>query len=142
MQRPNRRQSGFTIVEVLVAILLFAIVVLAILAPLTGLFGLTNKSAQQAIETIKGQWQNPSRNQYDLNCVAGPLTSASADPAVDIRDGDAQGTFQVIPVALTVGTTATCPPSGTATPGPPMREVTVTATVNGSTAKLVVEVAR
>ncbi len=133
------------------AILLFAIVVLAILAPLTGLFGLTNKSAQQvsatnlaqqAIETIKGQWQNPSRNQYDLNCVAGPLTSASADPAVDIRDGDAQGTFQVIPVALTVGTTATCPPSGTATPGPPMREVTVTATVNGSTAKLVVEVAR
>jgi prepilin-type N-terminal cleavage/methylation domain-containing protein len=145
------KAQGFTVVEVLVAILLFAIVVLAVLAPLSGLFSLTKKSsqqvsatniAQQAIETIRGQWQNASRVQYDLNCIAGPLTTAATNPTVSVRNGNSRGTFQNPAVSLTVGDATTCPAFGTAVPGPQLREVTVTATVNGNTAKLVVEVAR
>ena len=45
-EQGESREQGFTIIEVLVAVALFAIVVLVILAPLTGLYGLTQKSGQ------------------------------------------------------------------------------------------------
>ena len=152
----SRRDSGFTIIEVLVAIALFAIVILVILAPLTGLFGLSQRSAQQtsatnlaqqAMETIRGQWLNLSRYQYGLNCVTGPLTSSAVNPTVVVQDEDAQGNRQTNVAAFSVQTAATCPsypPSGVTTfsQGPPLRRVTVTATVNGTTSTLVAEVAR
>lgn len=149
------RTQGFTIIEVLVAMALFAIVVLVVLAPLTGLFGLTQKSnqqatatniAQQALETIRGQWLNSNNYRYDINCVAGPLTTSGVTPTVSIQDEDVQGNDLTSTRPFTVGTATTCPASpgagGAVAAGPPMREITVTATVNGVSSRLVVEVAR
>jgi len=160
VRQPTRPfNQGFTIIEVLVAVALFAVVVLVILAPLTGLFGLTQKSsrqtgatniAQQAMETIKGQWQNVSRNQYDLNCAIGPLytTSLAPSPTVTytVQNEDVQGNNVANGSAFFVGTSSTCPataPAGAVvSPGPAIREITVTATVGTSTSTLVLEVAR
>jgi prepilin-type N-terminal cleavage/methylation domain-containing protein len=143
--------QGFTIIEVLVAVALFAVVVLVILAPLTGLFGLTQKSnqqvnatnfAQQAVETIRGQWLATNKYRYDLNCIVGPLVLGGASPTIAVQDEDVQGNPQTNATTFFVGTTANCPTSGTVAAGPPLRSVTVTATVNGTIAKLIVEVAR
>jgi len=160
VRQPTRRfNQGFTIIEVLVAVALFAVVVLVILAPLTGLFGLTQKSgrqtgatnvAQQALETIKGQWQNASRNQYDLNCAIGPLYTTSLTPTPTltyvVQNEDVQGNNISNGNAFFVGNATTCPataPTGTTVAaGPPIREISVTATVGTATSTLVLEVAR
>ena len=142
--------QGFTLVEILVALLLLGIVIVAILAPLTGLFGLTQRStrqmdataqAQQAMELIRGQWLDPSR--YAGNCVVGTLPQAVRLPEVQVQDEDVQGKAQPAPAAFTVGTDASCP-AGSSPPssGPPLRLVSVTASVNGNTSTLQVEVAR
>lgn len=158
---PDRRKNGgFTIIEVLVAIALFAIVILVVLVPLTGLFGLTQKSAQQTsatnlaqqtMETIRGQWLNA--NRYGNNCVLGPLPSTPSAPVVTVQGEDVQGNplrdnygIVIPPVSPTVGNATTCPavaPVGTTPPaGPPLRLITVKATVNGGTSTLVAEVSR
>lgn len=151
--------QGFTIIEVLVAVALFAVVVLVVLAPLTGLFGLTQKSnrqtgatnvAQQALETFKGQWQNISRNQYDLNCVIGPLYTTSLNPTptltYTVQDENVLGTSVANTKIFFVGTSTTCPGTAasgvTVTPGPAIRRVSVTATVGAVSSTLVLEVAR
>ncbi|MGY2892860.1 type IV pilus modification PilV family protein [Deinococcus sp. UYEF24] len=151
------KNAGFTLVEVLIAIALFAIVVLVVLAPLTGLFGLSQKSAQQTtatnlvqqtVEQIRGQWLNA--NRYGNNCVAGPLPSSAGTPAVSpvvtVQDEDAQGNDTANAVAFSgTGDSTSCStvaPATGAPAGPPLREVTVTGTVNGVQSKIVVEVAR
>ena len=127
---------------------LFAIVVLVILAPLTGLFGLTQKSAQQTsstglaqqtIEQIRGQWLDA--NRYGNNCVVGALPATAT-----VQDEDAQGnsvtntsTFSVQPAAACPTTPASGIPSA---PGPALRKVTVTSSANGTLSSLTVEVAR
>ena len=143
-----RTEAGFTIIEVLVAIALFAIVVLVILAPLTGLFGLTQKSAQQtnatglaqqSIEQIRGQWLDA--NRYGNNCVVGALPATAT-----IQDEDAQGNSVANASTFSVQAASACPTTPASgvpsTSGPALRKVTATATVNGTTSTLVVEVAR
>lgn len=141
-------EAGFTIIEVLVAIALFAIVVLVILAPLTGLFGLTQKSAQQtnatglaqqSIEQIRGQWLDA--NRYGNNCVVGALPTT-----ITVQDEDSQGNSVTNASTFSVQSAAACPttpasgvPSAS---GPALRKVTATATANATTSTLVVEVAR
>ena len=75
-----RAQAGFTIIEVIVTIALLSVIVLVVLTPLTGFFGLTRRSNQQvdatqltvrAVETIRGEWLNLGR--YDQACVITPL---------------------------------------------------------------------
>lgn len=139
----DRATQGFTIIEVLVATALFAIVVLVVLVPITGLFGLTKKSttqvsatnlAQKWLEEVKGQWQNPS--SYNAACIA---VAPPAEVTIQVQNKDVQGnnTGAAYPV-LVCG-------SGTATVAP-LRLVTVGATVTtGSTttkSDLSVEVAQ
>ena len=146
MRRPTERQrgAGFTIVEVLVAIALFAIVVLVVVAPLTGLFGLTQKStqqvgatnsAQQALERIRGQWL--AQSNYDQGCV----DALPAGVTVSIQNEDVQGSAVGAPG--NVIRSADCG-SDASVAGPPLRRVTVVATsgASASTSTLVVEVAR
>jgi prepilin-type N-terminal cleavage/methylation domain-containing protein len=158
-ERGESSEQGFTIIEVLVAVALFAIVVLVILAPLTGLYGLTQKSGQQTsvtnvgqqvIEAIRGQWQNASRNQYDLNCAVGPLYSTSLSPApvvnVTVQDENVQGDNMTNTRAFAVSTSTSCPasagPGVTVAPGPPIRQITVVSTIGTVSTTLVLEVAR
>lgn len=147
MRQRIERTGGFTIIEVLVALLLLAIVITAIVIPLTGFFGLTQRStqqvnatnlAQQVIEQIRGEWL--SQSKYDQACVVTALPSGV--PTITIQNEDVQGAAQGAPVSLSVG--GTCG-TGTAASAPPLRRLSVTATVSGqssNTSTLVVEVAR
>ncbi len=147
------RTQGFTIVEVLVAIALFAIVVLVVVVPLTGLFGLTKKSttqvsatnlAQQWLEQVKGQWQNQST--YTQACIT-TLPGATSGVTIAIRDEDAQGNnssaytpASSFPYAASSYSPVACPATPQTTYAP-LRLVTVTAVVNGVSSTLNVEVA-
>ncbi|GGR25054.1 prepilin-type N-terminal cleavage/methylation domain-containing protein [Deinococcus ruber] len=142
------KAQGFTLLEVLVALALLGVVIVAILAPLTGLFGMSQRStrqvaattqAQQAIELIRGQWLDPGR--YAGNCVVGSLP---ADVKVlSVQDEDVRGTVQTAPIAFSVGTQVSCPSdSSPAAPGSPLRKVSVSAALSGSTSVLQIEVAR
>jgi prepilin-type N-terminal cleavage/methylation domain-containing protein len=145
VQRRNRKLAGFTIVEVLVAIALFAIVVLVILVPITGLFGLTKRStsqvsatnlAQQWVEQVKGQWQAPVA--YNAACLTSlPPTNV----AISIRDEDVQGNVVANPTPSTQPpapadnpsySVVACTVAGVAAPArapiAPLRLVTVKAT--------------
>lgn len=77
------RQQGLTLIEVLVAITIFA-VVLAVIVPLLGFFRLNNQStrtlnattlAQNVVEDVQGFWQNA--DHYNKTCYepASPLPS-------------------------------------------------------------------
>ncbi len=148
------RAQGFTLVEVLVAIALFAIVVLVVVVPLTGLFGLTKKSttqvtatnlAQQWLEQVRGQWQN--QDTYSRACVT-TLPGATSGVTIAIRDEDAQGKnsgaytpTSAFPFTAASYSLVACPATPQATPAP-LRLVTVTATVDGVVSTLNVEVAR
>ena len=99
MQQPTKRLQGFTIIEVLVALALLAIVITAVVLPLTGFFGITRRSsqqvsatnlAQQAIEQIRGEWLNQAK--YDQSCLT--IALPSSVPTVTLQDEDAQGTAQ------------------------------------------------
>lgn len=79
-ERQGQAQAGFTIIEVIVTIALLSVIVLVVLTPLTGFFGLTRRSNQQvdatqltvrAVETIRGEWLNLGR--YDQACITTPL---------------------------------------------------------------------
>ena len=136
------------------AIALFAIVVLVVVVPLTGLFGLTKKSttqvsatntAQQWLEQVKGQWQNQST--YAQACVT-TLPTVISGVTIAIRDEDAQGSnssaytpTSAFPFAPASYSLVACPATPQATPAP-LRLVTVKATVNGVSSILNVEVAR
>ena len=135
------------------AIALFAIVVLVVVVPLTGLFGLTKKSttqvsatnvAQKWLEQVNGQWQNQST--YAQACIT-TLPTVASGVTITIRDEDAQGSnssayapASSFPYAASSYSLIACP----ATPQPlfaPLRLVTVTAVVNGVSSTLNVEVA-
>ena len=82
-----------TIIEVLVAIMLLSVVVLVVLTPLTGFFGLTRKSgtqvsatqaAQQAMEQIRGDWLN--QTAYEQLCTASPLPVTTPPLTVNVTN--------------------------------------------------------
>lgn len=82
-----------TIIEVLVAIMLLSVVVLVVLTPLTGFFGLTRKSgtqvsatqaAQQAMEQIRGDWLN--QTAYEQLCTASSLPVTTPPLSVNVTN--------------------------------------------------------
>lgn len=138
---PGGRASGFTIVEVLVAVALFAIVLLVVLVPITGLFGLTKRStvqvtatglAQQWVEQVKGQWQDGPT--YTRACIA---ALPPEGVTISLQDKDVRGNN--INAAYSVANCAAATPQ----PAPaPLRLITVTATVDTVESVLRVEVAQ
>ncbi|WP_264776063.1 prepilin-type N-terminal cleavage/methylation domain-containing protein [Deinococcus aetherius] len=145
--------DGFTIIEILVALLLIGVLVLVVLAPLTGLFGLTRQSmrqtdatalAQGVMEDIRGQWQN--WDKYDAACVAGGALPSGV--TVSVQNMTVQGATSGTATTLTRSSATACPgktgprltyaPSGS----PLLRRVTVTATVQDRTSSLIAEVAQ
>lgn len=140
------------------AIALFAVLVLVVLVPMTGLFGLTRQSlrqtdvtgsAQAILEDVRGQWQNWQK--YDNACVSGSTpdfpVSAGVTAAVSMQALTAQGGTSGSASSLTRSTTCTSGagnvrPTAAPSASPALRRITVTATAQGRTSTLITEVAR
>lgn len=134
-------QAGFTIIEVLVSIMLFSIIVLVIITPLTGLFSMTRRSdqqmsatqtAQRIIETVRGEWL--SETNYRQVCLAAPLPVMTPPLEVNVKSLDQQGN-----VLATRVLQATC---GTPADDPPLRRIQVTVKVGNAVSSLSVDVPR
>lgn len=146
----RRSTEGFTLLEVLVAILLFSVIILVVTASLTGFFGLSTRTTQQVdtttraqalMEEIRGQWQ--TQTAYDLACVQ--LTQPS-NTVVVVRDENADGSAvnasTYSPVFSASCVAATAPANSTRST---LRQVSVTATSatsGGSSSTLVLEIPR
>lgn len=90
--------AGLTIVEVLVSVALLSVIVLVVLTPLTGFFGLTRRSGtqvsatqnvQRAIEIIRGEWLSAAR--YDQACWTAPLPDTTPALQVQVTNLDPAG---------------------------------------------------
>lgn len=146
----HRSTEGFTLLEVLVAILLFSVIILVVTASLTGFFGLSTRTTQQVdtttraqalMEEIRGQWQ--TKTVYDVACVQ--LTQPS-NTVVVVRDENADGSavnaLTYAPVFSANCVSATAPTGMTVST---LRQVSVTATSTtsgGSSSTLVLEIPR
>lgn len=131
------------------AVLLFAIVALVILAPLTGLFGLTQRSgtqvtatnaAQQVLEQIRGQWLDQVK--YSKACVDLTLPTG-VTLTTSVQDKNVQGTAIGTAYSATIG----CSTAAVRATQAALHALTVTATTPSSsggavTSTLNVEVAR
>ncbi|CAM3512923.1 prepilin-type N-terminal cleavage/methylation domain-containing protein [Deinococcus frigens] len=91
--------AGLTIIEVLVSIALLSVIVLVVLTPLTGFFGLarqsnqqvsTTQAAQRALESLRGDWLN--QGNYDKNCLTNPAVLDHLDIEITALDVDNQAT--------------------------------------------------
>lgn len=143
----QRSQAGFSLVEVLVAIMLMGIIVLVVVTPLTGFFGLTRRSnqqvdatqlAQRTLETIRGEWLNQAR--YDQVCSSVPLPQPPGGSTITVE------VTNLDPNGAVLGTAAYRADCATVTAGDtsPLRRVEVTHRDSQGKvqAKLAVEVAR
>lgn len=138
------RQAGFTIIEVLVAIMLLTITILVVLGPLTGLFGLSRKSGDQAsatnvaqavIEQVRGEWL--STPKYTSACIT--AESLPAATTVRVQNFNAKREAEGAPFDLVLDVACgESPPDPD--PNVALRQVTVTSTVNGLTTTFDVEV--
>ncbi|ADY25297.1 putative pilin, type IV [Deinococcus proteolyticus MRP] len=139
--------QGFTLVEILVALALFAILAAVLSSTIVGLFGNTGDSqqrlntttnAQRILESVKSSWNQQA--YYDLACVNG--LPAGYQITIQSLDSRAQ------PVTWSGARTAVanvCPAltaPGTIPPAPPMRRVTVTSRQNNQTTTLVLDLLR
>lgn len=137
-------RAGFTIIEVLVAIMLLTITIVVVLGPLTGMFGLSRKSGDQAsatnvaqgvIEQVRGEWL--ATPKYTSACIT--ATSLPDNTTVSIQNFNAKR--EAVGTAFNLVLDAAC---GDSPPDPdpnvPLRQVTVTSTVNGLTTSFEVEV--
>lgn len=137
----------------MVALVLVGVLVLAVLAPLTGLFGLTRQSirqtdatalAQAVMEDVRGQWQNWGK--YDVGCVAGDALPSGVTLSVQNMtvQGANDGTASTLARSSATACAGSTGPRLTYAPStsPLLRRVTVTATVQDRTSSLVAEVAR
>lgn len=79
-------------------IALLSVIVLVVLTPLTGFFGLTRRSNQQvdatqvtqrALETIRGEWLNAGR--YDQACVTTALPVVTPPLEISVTNLDPDG---------------------------------------------------
>ncbi|MBZ9750384.1 hypothetical protein K7W42_05865 [Deinococcus sp. HMF7604] len=95
MRQINPRIQGITIVEVLVGVLLVSVIVMVVLTPLTGFFGLTRRStqqvgatqaAQQILETVRGDWLSPA--VYAQRCTTADLSGGNLTLTVTNLDLD------------------------------------------------------
>ncbi len=134
-------QVGFTIIEVLVSITLLSVIILVILTPLTGLFGLTQRSdqqvtatqsAQRILETIRGDWLSAER--YGKLCLTKALPVLVPPLQVQLENLDQTGRV--------LGTTNLRSQCDGVADSPPMRRVRVSVQVGKATSTLSVDVAR
>lgn len=144
--RLHERQQGFTITEILVAILLLSILIVTVLGPMTGLFGLTRQTtnrtaasttAQSVMEQIKGEWQNSPK--YQMACIS----TASLPSGATVILQDLNANFNIQGTSYSVATSGS---SCGATPAVPdisasSRKVTVSVTQSGTTSTLTMEIA-
>lgn len=131
----NARHQGFTLVEILVAIALFAILVAVMSSTLIGILGVNRGSqerlastseVQQVVETIKANWSDSDAN-YGNICVELP-SGLPAGTTVQVQGLDRRGGSAGAAAALSVKTgTAKCPTT-VPTSLPDMRRLTVRST--------------
>jgi prepilin-type N-terminal cleavage/methylation domain-containing protein len=141
----GQRDSGFTIIEVLVAITIFGILVLLIAGSMSGLFGLSGKNgsqvtatnlAQQVVEQVRGQWQNLA--SYNEACIT---TLPAGVTAPTVQDEDAQG--NAVNASYSLNVKATCgQASPAAAQGSALRLVQVSVTSGKVTSALNIEIPR
>lgn len=121
--------------------MLFSVIVLVVITPLTGLFSMTRRSdqqtsatqtAQRVVETVRGEWLNGAN--YSRVCVLAPLPATSPALQVSVKSLDQQGNVSAIRVLQT-----TC---GIPADNPPLRRVEVTVKVGQAVSNLSVDVAR
>ncbi len=146
--------KGFTIIEVLIAILLLSIIILLVLGSLNGLFGLSRKSTTQVnassrtqavMEEARGQWQN--QIAYDRACLNSSTDLSGV--TISLQDKDAAGvnmgstyTPRQAPDCQDGTVTAA---TGASDPPAPLRAITVTFTTPAGTtspSQLVLEMSR
>lgn len=132
------KQAGFTLVELLVAIALFAILIAVISSTMIGILGVNGKSqqrlastskVQKVVESIKASWSaSPTKSiaNYGNACVemegSLPAGTTVQVQGLDKRGGSAGSAANV--VFRQPGTCPTTVPSGV----PDMRRVTVKST--------------
>lgn len=142
-----RPTEGFTIIEVLIAVTLLSIIVLVVMASLTGSFRLSGNTtlqsvatnrAQATIEAVRGQWQ--SLTPYDAACMVYTLPTGTT---ISVQNETASGVVSGSAYTPTYATSCT---SASATTFAPMRRVTVTSTntsgANSGQSVLTLEIAR
>lgn len=136
---PAAHSQGFTIIEVLVAVLLTSVIAFVVLTPLTGFFGLTRRSteqvtatqqAQRVLESVRGDWLSVAN--YDQRCATQPVPAGAQVTLTNLDvNGDPTGTPTL---------NASC---GSNPPDPaPVRRVNVQVTLGTVTSSLSVDVAR
>lgn len=162
----NQTTDGFTLVELLAAIVIMGLLITAVLAPLTSLFRQTATStqtlqattqAQGALETIRGQWRSPPtpsspdqsirtvndaarntvRAAYDRTCYTLPTAPSGVSVVVTVQALNRSG-------SVGASQTRNCGGSAPAASAVPvMKRVTVTTTVaNRTQATLSVDIPR
>ena len=123
---PASATAGLTIIEVLVSIALLSIIILVVLTPLTGFFGLTRRSneqvgatqaAQRAMESLRGDWLDLSR--YDKNCLSNPAVLDGLVIEITALDVDS------LEIG-TLGKPGSCTLAGTGGSPSPLRRVRIT----------------
>lgn len=135
--------KGFTIVEILMAILLLSIIILVVLGSLNGFFGLSRQAttqstltnqAQAIMEDVRGQWQDVV--SYSKSCIK--VTTAGQAPngaVISVVDEDASGTAisgPYTPIFSTNCTLAAVVKPAAAIANAPLRRVSITMTSSGT----------
>jgi prepilin-type N-terminal cleavage/methylation domain-containing protein len=144
--RPKSAASGFTIIEVLIALSILVTVLAISSTPIINAFSMSARSrravsgtsaAQQVLETVRAQWQ--TQNTYDNTCLNNYTLPTGVTVAVSAFDAR-YNAFATPTPSLTASAT-TC--SGTTATAAPIKRVTVTSTSNSTTqATVTLEIAR
>lgn len=146
IRRTEQPTQGFTLIEILVAILLIGILIMVVLVPMTSLFGMnrntnsqlsSNVSAQRVTEQIKGLWRD--QDYYDRNCILGVTTTGMTVTVNSLNTmGVSTGT------ATTAVSTANCNTSalGSSWTPVPLKRLTVTSGSGTGAAVLTIDLVR
>jgi prepilin-type N-terminal cleavage/methylation domain-containing protein len=143
--RPKSAASGFTIIEVLIALSILVTVLAISSTPIINAFGMSARSrrtvsgtsaAQQVLETVRAQWQ--TQNTYDNTCVSNYTLPVGT--SVTVSAFDARYNAFATPSPTFTASATTC--TGTSVAAP-IKRVTVTVTSNSTTqATVTLEIAR
>jgi prepilin-type N-terminal cleavage/methylation domain-containing protein len=143
-----RRTDGLTLIEILIALTMLAIMITFIVQSLAGSFQLTrdnrraldaSAATQRLLEDIRGQWQ--SRTLFNENCAVltlNPANSTFMNITAQVGTLPLGNSTTVPAVTYTNMTTSGCstPPALTPACGTDMKRVVVTATSTPGTTEL------